>query len=160
LIRPKRKQHLSRFSLSDNYLSVILLGLFFICGLFIVWTHSLWAAFAYLGLWGFSYFVIYAGTCRYCIYYGEKCPIPLEGSCVPRFFKKKEGTFGILQLFWATVAYGFRVVLPIIFIFKYQMTGWGIVYFSILTVFWIIHLRFTGCPNCINTQCPLNPDFS
>jgi len=160
LIRPKRKQHISQFSFSDNYASVILLGLFFICGLLIVWPHSLLAAAAYLGLWAFSYIVIYAGTCRYCVYYGNKCSIPLEGSCVHKFFEKKEESFGVRQLLWATVAYGFRVVLPVIFIFKYHLTGWGIVYFSILTVFWIVHLRFTGCPNCINTQCPLNPDYS
>ena len=101
-----------------------------------------------------------AGTCRYCIYYGKKCPIPLEGSCVHKFFEKKKKSFGYMQLVWATVTYGFRVFLPVIFIFRYEMTGWGISYFSLLTVFWIIHLRFTGCPNCINVQCPLNPDYT
>jgi hypothetical protein len=159
LLRPKRKQHISQFSLSDNYLSVILLGMVFMCGLFIVWTHSLLPVAAYLGLWAFSYIIIYTGTCRYCIYYGKKCPIPFEGSCVPKFFKKKDKPFGYLHLLWAATAYGFRVVLPVFFIFKYTMTGWGIAYFSLLTLFWIIHLRFTGCPNCINTQCPLNPDY-
>lgn len=139
-------------------MSVILLGMVFMCGLFIVWPHSLLAVAAYLGLWAFSYIIIYAGTCRYCIYYGKKCPIPLEGSCVHQFFVKKENSFGYLQLFWATVTYGFRVILPVIFIFRYTMTGWGIIYFSLLTVFWIIHLRITGCPNCINAQCPLNPE--
>lgn len=144
--------------MTDNYLTAILLGLIFACGLEIVWTISIPTAVAYLGLWGASYLLIYAGTCRYCIYYGKKCPIPLEGSCVHRFFEKKEEAFGYSQLFWATAAYGFRVILPVIFIFRHQMIGWGVIFFTLLTLFWIIHLRFTGCPNCINTQCPLNPD--
>lgn len=159
MIRPKRKQLIRQFSLSDNYASVILLGIFFICGLLIVLKHSSLAVAIYMGLWVISYPIIYAGTCRYCVYYGKKCPIPLEGSCVHKFFEKKEETFGLTQLFWATTAYGFRVALPIFFIFKYTMIGWGIIYFSLLTLFWIIHLRFTGCPNCANTQCPLNPDY-
>ena len=157
MLRPKRKQYIRQFSLSDNYLSVIMLGIMFMCGLFIVWTYSFLAVAAYLGLWALSYIIIYAGTCRYCAYYGKKCPIPFEGSCVHHFFKKKE-TFNFFQLFWATAAYGFRVILPVIFIFRDSMTGWGIAYFLLLTGFWIIHLRLTGCPNCINTQCPLNPD--
>jgi hypothetical protein len=158
LIRAKRNQHIGEFSLSNNYPGAILLGLIFACGLGIVWTNSLLAVTAYLGLWAFSYLVIYAGTCRYCVYYGKKCPIPLEGSCVHHFFEKKDGTFGYLKLFWASAAYGFRVMLPVILIFRYKMTGWGVAYFSVLAMFWIIHLRFTGCPNCINTQCPLNPE--
>ncbi len=158
MLRPKRNQRIAEFSFSRNYSNAILLGLVFACGLAVIWPHSLLAAAAYPGLWAFSYLVIYAGTCRYCVYYGKKCPIPLEGSCVHHFFEKKEAPFGCRQLFWATVAYGFRVILPVIFIFKYQMAGWGTLYFSILTLFWIIHLRFTGCPNCINVQCPLNPE--
>jgi hypothetical protein len=38
------------------------------------------------------------------------------------------------------------------------MLAIGGFYFFILTIFWIVHLRFTGCPNCINYQCPLNPE--
>jgi len=129
LIRPKRKQHISQFSFSDNYPSVILLGLLFISGLLIVWPGGLLIAAAYLSLWAASYIVIYAGTCRYCAYYGNKCAIPLEGSCVHQFFEKKEETFGLRQLLWATAAYGLRVVLPVIFIVKYKMIGWGIVFF-------------------------------
>lgn len=158
MIRPKRNQQIRQFSFSNNYPSLILLGLVFACGLAITWINSLLAAAAYLGLWGFSYLVIYAGTCRYCVYYGKNCPIPFEGSCVDKFIPKSETPFDYIQLFWAAAAYGFRIILPVILIFKYQMTGWGIIYFSLLTLFWIIHLRFTGCPNCINTQCPLNPD--
>lgn len=158
MIRPARKKRIHRFSISDNLASVILLGILFLTGLAVIWPHSLPAAAVYSGLWAVSYIIIYAGTCRYCAYYGNKCPIPLEGSCVHLFFEKKDRPFGFLQLFWATVAYGFRVILPVIFIFRYQMIGWGTVYFSVLALFWIVHLRFSGCPNCINIQCPLNPE--
>jgi len=157
MLRPGRKQHIKRFSISHNPITVILLGLLFLIGLAIAWQHSLGAALAYLGLWAVSYPVIYAGTCRYCAYYGNKCPIPLEGSCVHYFFEKKNPPFGLSQLLWATIAYALRVILPVIFIFKYEMTGWGIAFFAVLGGFWVVHLRFSGCPNCINTQCPLNP---
>ena len=29
---------------------------------------------------------------------------------------------------------------------------WGVAYFSLFFIFWIVHLRFCGCPNCINTH--------
>jgi hypothetical protein len=54
---------------------------------------------------------------------------------VHRFFAKKDKGFGSTQLAWATVAYA-----------------------GVLLLFWIIHLRLIGCPNCINTACPLNPE--
>lgn len=141
-----------------NYPTAVLLGLVFACGLGVTWTRSLWAAALYLGLWAFSYPLIYAGTCRACVYYGKKCPIPLEGSCVHKFFKKSDRPFGFRHLFWATVAYGLRVILPVIVIFRDRMVTWGILYFSLLSLFWIVHLKFTGCPNCMNARCPLNPD--
>lgn len=158
MLKAKRNQRVAEFSLPINYPSAILLGLVFAGGLGITWTQNIWAAGAYLVLWALSYLVIYAGTCRNCLYYGKKCPIPLEGSCVHKFFKKTDRPFGYLQLLWATAAYGFRVILPVIVIFRDRMVAWGILYFSTLSLFWIVHLRFTGCPNCINIQCPLNPD--
>jgi len=158
MLKASRNQRLAEFSSGQARPTALLLGLVFGCGLIIAWMHSLFAVSAYGGLWALSYFVIYAGACRTCVYYGKKCPIPLEGSCVNNFFEKKAQPFGFLQLFWATVAYGLRVILPLVLIFRYEMIGWGIAYFSLLALFWIIHLRFTGCPNCINAQCPLNPD--
>lgn len=160
MLRPKRKEKITEFSLSKNYASVILLISLFGCGLLILLNHGLLAIAAYLTLWIISYGVIYAGTCRYCAYYGKSCPIPLEGSCVHKFFEKKETSFGYMQLAWATVAYALRIMLPVLVIFRYELYGWGITYFSLLALFWIVHLRFTGCPNCINVQCPLNPDYS
>ena len=160
MLRPKRKEKIAEFSISKNLPGIVLLSALFVCGLLILINHGFLTIAAYLGLWLISYGIIYAGTCRYCDYYGKSCPIPLEGSCVHKFFKKKETSFGYIQLAWATVAYIFRTVLPVVVIFKYELYGWGIAYFSILALFWIIHLRFTGCPNCINVQCPLNPDYA
>ena len=157
MIRPGRQQTIQRFSVSHNPITVILLGLLFLIGLAVIWQHSRVAVLAYLGLWAVSYPVIYAGTCRYCIYYGKPCPIPLEGSCVHHFFGKKDKPFGLAQLFWASTAYALRVSLPVIFIFKYGMAIQGGIYFLVLAGFWVVHLRFSGCPNCINTSCPLNP---
>jgi hypothetical protein len=159
VIRPKRKERLSEFPPAKNYPSVLLLFGVFGCGLAISFYWNVAGAAAYLGLWGISYLVIYAGTCRYCVYYGKRCPIPLEGSCVHRFFEKKETGFGWLPLFWATLVYGLRVLVPVVIIFRYRLILSGTVYFFLLALFWIVHLRFTGCPNCANTGCPLNPDY-
>ncbi|WDP85798.1 MAG: hypothetical protein HUN05_12205 [Desulfobacter sp.] len=113
----------------------------------------------YLLFWFLSYGVIYAGTCKNCIYYGKSCPIPLEGSCVQHFFRPGRAGFGIQSLLWAVIAYVIRFCLPIFIIIRDQMIITGMGYLGILTLFWIIHLGFTGCPNCINDQCPLNFDY-
>ncbi len=160
MIRPGRKKYLSRFSAADNALTLMLLAAVFIIGMALSSFAGISAALLYLFLWAASYGVIYAGTCRYCAYYGKRCPIPLEGSCVHRFFAKKETGFGWMQLLWATLAYGLRVAVPVSVILSKSLAAWGALYFSVLIGFWAVHLRISGCPNCINTKCPLNPDYS
>jgi|GEM_PF-83856 len=152
------KKSIFQISTAHNGPTVLLLAALFACGLAVSLHAGAVAALTYLLLWGVSYGVIFAGTCRYCAYYGKKCPIPLEGSCVDRLFTKKAGRFGYRQLLWATAAYGLRLLVPVWVILQYRMIGWGIAYAGLLAGFWIIHLRVTGCPNCINTACPLNPD--
>lgn len=159
MLRPQRKARLDRFSFKDNYLTVLLLLGLFAGGLMISFAYRWLGVLLYMALWAISYAVIYAGTCRHCAYCGEKCPIPLEGSCVHWFFEKKQEGFGYMPLFWATLVYGLRVVLPVIVIIEQAMLGAGIFYLGLLIAFWIVHLRFSGCPNCINTDCPLNPDY-
>jgi hypothetical protein len=78
---------------------------------------------------------------------------------VHRFFKRGEKRFGYQSLFWATVAYLLRIFVPAFVIVREQLLVQGITYFGILTFFWFVHLRITGCPNCINETCPLNPDY-
>lgn len=158
MLRPKRKAKLDRFSLKDKILTTLLLLALFVYGLLISLMYGWIGTACYLALWIISYPVIYAGACRYCDYYGESCPIPFEGGCVHRFFEKKPGGFGFMALIWATLAYGLRVVLPVVIIIKHQLYSAGIIYLGLFIAFWIVHLRFYGCPNCINTDCPLNPD--
>lgn len=159
MLRPGRKSSLNRFSFKDNYLTVLLLTGLFVCGLVISFEYRWPGVVMYVALWALSYGIIYAGTCRHCAYYGEKCPIPLEGGCVHGFFEKKQEGFGYAPLFWAILAYGLRVGMPAIIVIRHALLIEGILYLGLLIVFWIVHLRFSGCPNCINTDCPLNPDY-
>jgi len=159
MLRPTRKGKLTEFRPENNLLSILFLGTLFLIGLIISSYDGLRGVTLYLGLWAISYFIIYAGTCRYCVYYGKKCAIPLEGSCVQRFFEKKDSGFGWIQLVWATVVYLLRILVPSVMIIRDRLMIWGLVYAVTLAIFWIIHLRFTGCPNCINIECPLNPEY-
>ncbi len=160
MFRAKRKNRYSAFDGGRNRLSGLLLAGLFGLGLWISSLMGLWGAAAYLLLWGVSYPVIYAGTCRYCAYYGKACPVPLEGACVHHFFSPRPGTFGFLQLFWALVAYFLRIIVPVVVIVLHAAYLPGLAYVLLLGAFWVVHLRITGCPNCINAACPLNPDYS
>ncbi|MFO7667498.1 MAG: hypothetical protein R6V76_12820 [Desulfobacterales bacterium] len=159
MLRPKRKKRLSDFSGGKNYPVFIILSAFFTCGLLISYKYSLTGIALYFGLWIISYFTIYAGTCRYCVYHGKKCPVPLEGSCAHHFFDKKENGFGNSQFFWAAMAYILRIILPVVIIFRKTLYVYGIIYFGLFITYWVVHLFCTGCPNCTNGKCPLNPDY-
>jgi len=159
ILRPKRKERISDFSIGKNYPAVSLLSAFFVCGLLISYKYSLTGIALYIVLWIISYFTIYAGACSYCVYYGKKCPVPLEGSCAHLFFDKKENGFGNSQFFWAAVAYILRIFLPVLIIFRETLYGYGIIYSVLFILFWVVHVFYTGCPNCINSKCPLNPDY-
>jgi hypothetical protein len=160
VVRATRKNSYTSFSSRTNTPVFLLLVLFFFLGFFISLRFSVPGVVVYLGLWLVSYIVIYAGTCRNCVYYGRRCPIPLEGSCVHHFLKKGEKPFGRSALFGAMVAYLLRILVPSFIIFYSQWLWLGIAYFGIFVLFWVIHLRVTGCPNCVNIDCPLNPDYS
>ncbi len=160
LPRPHRKERYTVFPVKANLTTVLLLAVVFGVGLHLSLHFRFCGAAAYLALWALSYPLIYAGACRYCAYYGNRCPIPLEGSCVPWFMAPKAGGFGYMALFWATVAYGLRVAVPAAAIVMGNQWREGILFASVLSLFWIVHLRFSGCPNCINTDCPLNPDYN
>lgn len=136
----------------------VFLGMLFGCGLALSGKQRRGGIAAYLLLWALSYAVIYTGTCRNCVYYGVRCPIPLEGSVVHRFCAKGSGRYGYASLFWASVAYVLRVMLPIGIMLRHRMIRTGTLYSGLLGAFWINHLFIEGCPHCINTACPLNPD--
>jgi hypothetical protein len=158
ILRPKRKDRLSSFRIETNFLTGFLLAALFLTGCMISLRLDLPGLLSYVLLWALSYFVLFAGACKHCVYYGSTCPVPLEGSCVHYFFQPGKDRFGYGALFWATIAYVLRVCIPVYLIFSHKLIVIGAVYLSILSAFWIAHLRFTGCPNCINYQCPLNPE--
>lgn len=158
MIRAKRKDHLSEFPVRTNWVTVLLIALLFLIGLGITWQLRLSGVVLYGLLWVGSYLVLYVGTCRNCVYYGKRCPVPLEGSCVQYVVRRGNGKFGFSGLVWATLAYVMRIGLPFYIIAKQGMILAGILYGGTLALFWIVHLFVTGCPNCINSDCPLNPD--
>jgi hypothetical protein len=159
VLKAKRKNRYATFPSGVNRWTSLLLLILFIIGFIVSLSLGATGVIAYLGLWATSYLVIYAGTCRNCVYYGRKCSVPLEGSCVHLFFKKGKNKFGYSSLFWAALSYVMRIILPAALIFHNRLFVTGAVYFSIFVLFWIVHLRITGCPNCINNRCPLNPDY-
>ncbi|MGC9324833.1 MAG: hypothetical protein ACP5G0_08830 [Desulfomonilia bacterium] len=154
----QRRNHTERFSESANPTTRVLLTVFFTLGLLISWRRRVFGTAAYLVAWLLSYGVIYAGTCRNCAYYGKPCPIPLEGSCVQVFVPRGDTRFGYGSLFWATSAYVMRVSVPAAILHADRLIAAGAAYTGILALFWINHLWREGCPNCINLECPLNPD--
>ncbi len=91
----KRKRRLSEFTIKEYGINGILIAVLFLFGLYITLEISLIATFLYLVAWVASYFVLYALTCRTCKNYGQICPVPLQGSCVNRFFDRGK-KFGLL----------------------------------------------------------------
>lgn len=159
MFKAKRKNTYPSYPAHANAPTVILLTALFLIGGYLCYTRSIFVAIVYILLWVISYLIIYAGTCRYCIYYGKRCSVPLEGSCVGFFFKKRDSHFGYRALGWAIIAYIVRIVLPVYILTQQKLFGWGCLYGGIFLAFWIVHLYITGCPNCMNRNCPLNPDY-
>jgi hypothetical protein len=158
MLKFRRKNHYTEFSTQANRKTVILLSVFFLLGLLISTRRAMRGILSYLSLWILSYPIIYAGTCRNCPYYGKRCPIPFEGSCVQHFFARGNGSFGYAELFWASVTYLIRMLIPLRIILSERLIALGSVYFGIAGAFWGNHFLIEGCPNCINTACPINPD--
>lgn len=159
VFRAKRKKELNEFSAGDKIINSLLLLLLFFTGLYISLQMGVEAVVLHIVSWILSFVVIYAGACRYCAYYGKGCPVPLEGGLVHIFFKKKDSGFGITQLAWAGLTYALRVIIPTIAVIKLGLFVEGIIFYSIFILFNILHSLVVGCPNCINRDCPLNPDF-
>lgn len=157
MLIPKRKSHATEFSLMQKLVPTILLLLLFALGLVLLRERGMLYIAAYALLWIGSYPVIYAGTCRYCANYGKPCPVVLEGGMVHRFFKRSDRPFGIMQLTWASFAYMMRIAVPVIVIVQDRLWQWGIVFGVIFTGYWFFHFRITGCPNCVNYECVMNP---
>lgn len=153
----KRRGCVSEFSWRNNLVTRIMLAVLFLSGLSLSILYHPLAAVPYILLWLASYLVIFAGTCRSCVYYGKACPVPLEGSVVCRVFPKSSRPFGWPALFFATVAYVLRIGIPVAVIAEKGLIAEGIAFGLIFTLFWAVHLFVSGCPNCVNYPCPLNP---
>lgn len=158
--KTKRKGRLANFDLRTRIVSSLILLALFGDGIVISSRHGVSVIGIYLALWILSYIVIFAGTCRYCVYYGKSCPVPLEGGCVHYLFEYGGEKFGLGALFWASVAYVLRICVPILIIVNDELWLAGGLYMALFVAFWMVHLLVTGCPNCLNRSCILNPDFN
>ncbi len=155
----KRKNRLTEFTIKEYGINGFMIAALFLIGLYITLELSLIATFLYLVAWVASYFVLYALTCRNCTNYGKICPVPLEGSCVNRFFSRG-AKFGLMAAAGAVLAYFLRVCIPYAAIIQSESILNFVLYTGVFVLFFYVLLYHTGCPNCTNEQCPLNPDFS
>lgn len=153
----KRRDSISAFSWKDNIVTRVMLTVLFILGLSISTQYHPLASIPYVLLWAASYFVLFAGTCRSCVYYGKACPVPLEGSMVCHVFPKSSRPFGWPALFFATIAYVLRIGIPVAVVVEKGLLIEGITFGLVFVLFWAVHLFISGCPNCVNYPCPLNP---
>lgn len=154
----KRKSRLTEFTIREYGINGVLLAILFLLGLLLSWKLSWFVGLLYLVFWAASYAVLYAMTCRNCANYGKSCPVPLEGSCVQRFFSRGE-KFGFMAGVGVLLAYFLRVCIPYVIIFQMGLALYFLLYTCVFVGFFYVLLYRTGCPNCINTKCPFNPDF-
>ncbi len=154
----KRRTVRPAYTLANNWLSALLLLLIFLVGLFLAADLGPTGLTTYLLLWIHSYILVYAGACRHCAYYGKRCPVPLEGGLVNKFFRQSNRKFSVNCLGWAGLAYVLRIIVPLGVILISQRYLAGSVFLAAFVGFWGVHLLFSGCPHCANTECLLNPD--
>jgi hypothetical protein len=156
-IGSKRRRRLSEFTIKEYGINGIFVAALFLFGLFLSGKLSAFAGMLYVLLWLLSYPVIHATLCRNCVYHGKQCPVPFEGSCSHLAFDKGHD-FGILAGIGGFLAYFMRVCIPYVAIFQMGSVLYFILFTGIIAGFLYVLLYHTGCPNCINTKCPLNPD--
>ena len=155
----KRKKRLSEFTIKEYGINAGFMFILFLFGLYLSWELSTFAGGLYVILWVASYFVIHATTCRNCVYHGKQCPVPLEGGC-SHLTSEPGNNFGILAGGGGLLAYFLRVCIPYVAILQAGSVMYFALYTGVIMLFFYVLLYHTGCPNCINTKCPMNPDFS
>ena len=155
----KRKKRLSEFTFKEYGINAGLMAILFLFGLYLSWELSTFAGLLYLLLWIASYFMIHATTCRNCVYHGKQCPVPLEGGCSHLLFERGDN-FDLLAGGGGLLAYFLRVCIPYVAVAKAGSVAYFAIYTGVLILFFYVLLYHTGCPNCINTKCPMNPDFN
>ena len=156
-IKIKRKKRLSEFTIKEYGINGFFMTILFLFGLYLSYTLSIYAMFLYLLFWVGSYFVIHGTTCRNCVYYGKRCPVPFEGSCSHIIFSRGK-KFGLISIIGAGLAYILRICIPYVAIFHNDSVSYFILYSAIFLLFLYVLFFHTGCPNCINIRCPMNPD--
>jgi hypothetical protein len=159
MLKPRRKHRLDEFKGREKTIAAILFAAFFTAGMALSMREGAGYSAAFVILWLASYFVLFAGACRKCVYYGKRCPVPLEGACVHRFFDKSATGFGFSALAFASAAYLLRVAVPVYIIISGAYYREGLVFLAVFILFWLAHLYWTACPHCVNAACPLNPDY-
>ena len=154
----KRNQKLSAFTIKEVGINGLLMGLLFGFGLFLSLNLSVFAGLLYVLLWVSSYFLIHATTCRHCVYHGKQCPVPFEGGC-SHLTVERGHHFGLLAGLGGLLAYFLRLCIPYAAIVQSGSVVNFVLYSGVLALFFYVLFYHTGCPNCINSQCPMNPGF-
>ena len=158
-LKPKRKAKLSEFTIKEYGINAILMVILFLLGLYLSWKLSTFAGLLYVLLWVASYPLIHATTCRNCVYYGKQCPVPFEGGCSHLMFDRGNN-FGLLAGLGGLLAYFLRICIPCVAIIQTGSIIYFALYTGVIVLFFYVLFYHTGCPNCIQTKCPMNPDFS
>ena len=155
----KRNKRLSEFTIREYGINAVLMTILFLFGMYLSWKLSTSAGILYVLLWVSSYPLIHATTCRHCVYHGKQCPVPLEGWCSHLLFERGNN-FGLFAGIGVLLAYFLRVCIPYVAIVQVGSVAYFVLYTGVIILFFYVLFYHTGCPNCINTKCPMNPDFS
>ena len=158
-LKAKRKKRLVEFTIKESGTTGFFMAILFLFGLYLSWTLSVYAKLLYLLFWVVSFFLIHGMTCRNCVYHGKHCPVPFEGSCSDTFFSKGKG-FGLISTIGVILTYSLRICIPYVAIYRSGSISDFISYTTVFLLFFYVLIFHTGCPNCINLQCPMNPEHS
>jgi hypothetical protein len=153
----KRKNRLAEFTLKECGINAVLMLILFLFGLYLSWKLSTFAGMLYVLLWLASYPIIHSTACRHCVYHGKQCPVPLEGNCSHLIFEKGNN-FQSLSILGAITCFFLRFCIPYAAIIQAGSIIYFVLYSASIILFFYVLFYHIGCPNCINTKCPMNPD--
>ncbi len=160
--RPKRKEKFEQWPPSHRLLMGGMLGLLFLEGAVIVSRFGAIHILILLILWIISFPVIHFSLCRKCYNCGKRCAIPGEGELANLLFEKREGPPGLFNWLGTALSYVIRLGYPAAFLILYPerySTTMAVIYELTFIMFLLLDARVIGCPNCMNKNCPLNPDY-
>ena len=158
---PERQCEFQEWPLRHLVIMGGMLLLLFLEGAWIVSGFGAVHVVILLMLWILSFPVIHFSLCRKCIYYGKRCPIPGEGNLAHILFEKKEGPIGPLNWAGVLLCYVMRLGYPALFLVLYPERYSflvGVIYALTFVLMFLMLFYAIGCPNCMKTECPMNPD--